>query len=109
MNSGVYQAFLARFQREANLIAQLEHINIMPIYEYGEQDGLAFLVMPYLTGGSLRDALARRNALSLTEAMIYLDQAAAPLDYAHAHGVIHRDLKPGNCLLPADGRLFLAD
>jgi len=54
ISSEVYKEFLARFQREANLIAQLEHINIMPIYEYGERDGLAYLVMPYLTGGSLR-------------------------------------------------------
>src|SRR6266446_659946 len=108
MNSEVYQAFLARFQREANLIAQLEHVNIMPIYEYGEQDGIAYLVMPYLTGGSLRDILARHGALSLREAMIYLDQAASALDYAHAHGIIHRDLKPANFLLHADGRLVLA-
>src|SRR5438270_7929971 len=109
MNSGMYQAFLARFQREANLIAQLEHVNIMPIYEYGEQDGLAYLVMPYLTGGSLRDILAQRGALSLRETMTYLDQAASALDYAHAHGIIHRDLKPANFLLHADGRLVLAD
>ncbi|HJT58009.1 MAG TPA: serine/threonine-protein kinase [Ktedonobacteraceae bacterium] len=109
MNSEVYKAFLARFQREANLIAQLEHVNIMPIYEYGEQDGLPYLVMPYLTGGSLRDILARRGALSLHETMTYLDQAAAALDYAHAHGIIHRDLKPANFLLHADGRLVLAD
>ncbi|HEX6484606.1 MAG TPA: serine/threonine-protein kinase [Ktedonobacteraceae bacterium] len=109
MNSDMYQAFLARFQREANLIAQLEHVNIMPIYEYGEQDGLAYLVMPYLKGGSLRDILAQRGALSLRETMTYLDQAASALDYAHAHGIIHRDLKPANFLLHADGRLVLAD
>jgi serine/threonine protein kinase len=108
-SSEVYKQFLARFQREANLIAQLEHINIMPIYEYGEQDGLAFLVMPYLTGGSLRDLLTRRGALSFPETMNYLEQAASALDYAHAHSVIHRDLKPANFLLHADGRLVLAD
>lgn len=109
IRSEVYQEFLARFQREANLIAQLEHVNIMPIYEFGEQDGLAYLVMPYLTGGSLRDLLARRKALSVPETMNYIDQAASALDYAHAHGVIHRDLKPANFLLHADGRLVLAD
>jgi serine/threonine protein kinase len=109
INSEVYQEFLARFRREADVIARLEHINIMPIYEYGEEDGLAYLVMPYLTGGSLRDLLARRGALSLREVATYLDQAAAALDYAHAQGVIHRDLKPANFLLHADGRLVLAD
>ncbi|HLI88438.1 MAG TPA: serine/threonine-protein kinase [Ktedonobacteraceae bacterium] len=109
INSEVYQEFLARFRREADVIARLEHINIMPIYEYGEEDGLAYLVMPYLTGGSLRDLLARRGALPLREAATYLDQAAAALDYAHAQGIIHRDLKPANFLLHADGRLVLAD
>jgi serine/threonine protein kinase len=108
-NSAMYRQFLARFQRESNLIARLEHINIMPIYEYAEQDGLAYLVMPYLTGGSLRDQLMKKKTLSPTEALHYLKQAAAALDYAHAHSVIHRDLKPDNFLLHADGRLILAD
>ena len=109
MNSQVYQEFLARFRREADVIAKLEHVNIMPIYEYGEQDGLAYLVMPYLTGGSLRDVLVRRGGLPLEEVVAYIDQAASALDYAHAQGVIHRDLKPANFLLHADGRLVLAD
>jgi serine/threonine protein kinase len=105
----VSNQFLIRFQREADVIAQLEHVNIMPIYEYGEQDKLAYLVMPYLSGGSLRDILAREGAFSLTKTVVYIDQAAAALDYAHAHHVIHRDLKPGNFLLHADGRLVLSD
>src|SRR5581483_4440918 len=106
MDSQMYQAFLARFRREADVIARLEHVNIMPIYEYGEQDGLAYLVMPHLTGGSLRDVLSKRGALSLPEVVTYAQQAASALDYAHAQGVIHRDLKPANFLLHADGRLI---
>ncbi len=109
MNSEIYQEFLARFRREADVIARLDHVNIMPIYEYGEQANLAYLVMPYLSGGSLRDVLSRRTTLPLQEAIVYMDQAAAALDYAHAQGVVHRDLKPANFLLAADGRLVLAD
>src|SRR6266852_5231914 len=109
MSSAVYQAFLARFQREADLIARLEHMNIMPIYEYGEQDGITYLVMPYLPGGNLRDVLAKHGALSLHVTLSYIGQAASALDYAHAHGVIHRDIKPSNFLLHPDGRLILAD
>jgi serine/threonine protein kinase len=105
----LYDEFLARFQREADVIARLEHVNIMPIYEYGEHNNIPYLVMPYLTGGSLRDLLAKNGSLSLTEATTYIEQAASALDYAHSHGVIHRDLKPANFLLHADGRLVLAD
>jgi serine/threonine-protein kinase len=101
--------FLARFQREADVIARLEHINIMPIYEYGEQNNIPYLVMPYLTGGSFRDLLVKYGSLPLTDATTYIEQAASALDYAHSHGVIHRDLKPANFLLHADGRLVLAD
>ncbi len=108
-DSQLYREFLARFRREADVIAKLDHINIIPIYEYGEQAGLAYLVMPPLLGGSLRDLLARNGALTLQEASTFINQAAAALDYAHAQGVIHRDLKPGNFLLHNDGRLVLTD
>ena len=109
MDNSLYEEFLIRFQREASLVAGLEHHNITPIYDYGKQEGIAYLVMPYVAGGTLRDVLARRGALPLQEAFAYIEQAAAALDYAHAHGVIHRDLKPGNFLLHPDGRLVLAD
>jgi serine/threonine protein kinase len=105
----VYTEFLARFRREADAIAALDHVNIIPIYEYGEQEQVAYLVMPYVTGGTLRDLLAKRGLLPLNEAIPIIEQAAAALDYAHSHGIIHRDLKPGNMLFHADGRLLLTD
>ncbi|GAC1311583.1 MAG: hypothetical protein NVSMB27_48220 [Ktedonobacteraceae bacterium] len=101
--------FLARFRREADAIAALDHINIMPIYEYGEQEELAYLVMPNVTGGTLREVLEKRARLPLSEIIPIIEQAAAALDYAHAQGIIHRDLKPGNILFHADGRVVLAD
>src|ERR1700738_954203 len=85
-------AFLERFRRETDAAASLEHPNIMPVHEYGEQDGLAYLVMPYLNGGTLRDELERNGSLPLTKVMIYLDQIAAALEVAHGRGVIHRDV-----------------
>lgn len=101
--------FLTRFRREADAIAALDHINIVPLYEYGEQNELAYLVMPYVTGGTLRDLLEKRGVLPLTDVLPIIEQAAAALDYAHEQGIIHRDLKPGNILFHADGRVLLAD
>lgn len=101
--------FLARFRREADAIAALDHINIMPIYEYGEQEDLAYLVMPYVTGGTLRQVLEKRRILPIPRILSIVDQAAAALDCAHAQGIVHRDLKPGNMLFHADGRMLLAD
>jgi len=101
--------FLTRFRREADVVAQLDHVNILPIYEYGEQDERAYLVMPYLTGGSLDDLLKSHGTFSPQETLAYMQQIAAALDYAHLHGIVHRDIKPGNMLLHADGRLVLAD
>lgn len=101
--------FLARFRREADAIAALDHINIMPIYEYGEQGDIAYLVMPYVTGGTLRELLEERNILPLDEIVTIIEQAAAALDTAHAQSIVHRDLKPGNILFHADGRILLAD
>src|SRR5262249_21853336 len=98
-----------RSRREADAAAALDHSNIIPIYHYGEQDGVAYLIMPYLPGGSLAALLAREGPLPLDHALNYLEQAAAALDYAHAQGIIHRDVKPSNLLLHPDGRLLLAD
>ncbi|GCE17373.1 serine/threonine protein kinase [Dictyobacter kobayashii] len=107
--SEAHQEFLARFRREANVIAQLDHVNILPIYEYAEQDGLAYLVMPYLKGGSLRTLLEEKGRLSPLEAFKYIEQAGSALQYAHEHKIVHRDIKPGNMLFHADGRLVLVD
>ncbi len=106
---GDRSAVLARFQHEANTAAMLEHINIIQIFHYGESAQMAYLVMPYISGGSLQDVLRRQGKLPLDLAFDYLQQAASALDYAHTHGVIHRDLKPSNFLLYPDGRLVLAD
>src|SRR2546423_13685710 len=66
-SAGVSAEFLARFRREADAIATLDHVNIMPIYEYGEQEQLAYLVMPHVTGGTLRNRLVAQGALPLSE------------------------------------------
>ncbi len=110
ISSEDYRTFLARFRREANIVAKLEHINIVPLYAYGEERQLAYLVMPYIGGGSLGDVIEERGKLSLQQTFHYLQQAATALDYAHARNVVHRDLKPSNFLLyPGDNRLVLAD
>lgn len=101
--------FLLRFRREADAIAALDHMNIMPIYEYGEQEELAYLVMPYVPGGTLREVLEKRGILPLEEIVPIIEQAGSALDCAHAQGIVHRDLKPANILLHADGRILLAD
>src|SRR6202165_6040935 len=102
-------AFLERFRRETDAAASLEHPNILPVYEYGESDGLAYLVMPYISGGTLRDVMEREGQIILPKAINYLEQLAAALDFAHARGVIHRDIKPANILLSHEGRLLLTD
>ncbi|WP_052887700.1 serine/threonine protein kinase [Thermogemmatispora carboxidivorans] len=102
-------AFLERFRRETDAAASLEHPNIMPVYEYGEQQGLAYLVMPYVSGGTLRDEMEREGAMALPKVLNYLEQLAAALDFAHERGVIHRDVKPANILKTPDGRLLLTD
>lgn len=109
LNPNQLTAFLERFRRETDAAASLEHPNIMPVHEYGERGGLAYLVMPYISGGTLRDELEREGPLPLAKATNYLDQIAAALDVAHEHGVIHRDIKPANILMTPEGRLLLSD
>ncbi len=102
-------AFLERFRRETDAAASLEHPNIMPVHEYGECDGLAYLVMPYISGGTLRDEMELEGPLALEKVASYLDQMAAALDFAHERGVIHRDIKPANFLMTPEKRLLLTD
>ncbi|HXR65175.1 MAG TPA: serine/threonine-protein kinase, partial [Ktedonobacteraceae bacterium] len=102
-------AFLERFRRETDAAASLEHPNIMPVYEYGERGGLAYLVMPYISAGTLRDVMERDGLMTFNDSLNYLEQMAAALDFAHGRGVIHRDIKPAYMLLTPDGRLLLTD
>jgi serine/threonine protein kinase len=100
--------FLERFLREARMVASLEHPNILPVYDFGEDNGVPFLVMPYLSGGTLRERL-RAGAAPLALASAWITQLADALDAAHAAGVLHRDVKPANVLVDRNDRLFLAD
>ena len=100
--------FLRRFRREVKVVAQLDHPNIVPVLDYGEQDGYAYQVMPFLSYGSLNDRL-ERGSLSLEQGGRMLDQVASALAYAHQHGVLHRDVKPSNILLDQEGNALLAD
>jgi serine/threonine protein kinase len=109
LNQHQLAAFLERFRRETDAAASLEHPNIMPVHEYGERGGLAYLVMPYIGGGTMRDELEREGPLPFARAAYYLEQLAAALDFAHEHGVIHRDIKPANIMVTPEGRLLLAD
>ena len=101
-------SFRGRFEREARTIAMLEHPAIVPIYDFGEQDGQPFLVMRFMKGGTLADRL-RDGRLTVDESAAILKRIGAALDHAHNHGVIHRDLKPGNILFDEYGLAFLSD
>lgn len=100
--------FRGRFEREAKTLAALEHAAIVPVYDFGEQDGLLYLVMRYMPGGSLDDLLQGRK-LPLYEALEILERIAPALEKAHRKGIVHRDLKPANILLDQDGLPYLAD
>jgi Protein kinase domain len=100
--------FRARFEREGRTIAGLNHPNIIRIYDIDETDGLFYMVMDLLPGGTL-EARLREGRLDRKWSTDVMLKMAEALDYAHAHGVIHRDIKPSNVLLDADGQPVLAD
>jgi serine/threonine protein kinase len=101
-------AFQARFRREAKTVASLEHPAIVPVYDFGEEQGQLFLVMRYLPGGSLADQL-RKGPLSLASAARIISRLATGLDESHQRGIIHRDLKPANILFDQRGDAYLSD
>ena len=91
-----------RFAREVRVAAALQHPNIVPLFNAGEAGGLPYYVMPYVSGESLRTRLTREGALPLADALSVLRDVARALAFAHEHGVVHRDVKPGNVLLAGD-------
>ncbi len=100
--------FYERFRREARAIARLEHLNILPVFAFGEEEGTAYLVMRYLPTGTLSERI-RQGKMPYDEISRLLKQIASALDYAHEQGVLHRDVKPSNVLLDERGNAYLTD
>jgi eukaryotic-like serine/threonine-protein kinase len=98
-----------RFQREIRLAARLQHPHILTVLDSGENAGRLWFTMPFVEGESLRDRLTRERQLPVADAVRIATQAAQALQYAHQHGVIHRDVKPENLLLTEDGNTLVAD
>ncbi len=107
------ELFLARFQREAQAVALLRHPHIVQIYDFGNVDDMYYMVMEYVDGQSLRDRLKVSSAggkfLPAQEVLGIVWAMASALDYAYQRGIVHRDIKPGNILLSADGQAVLSD
>ena len=101
--------FIRRFESEAQLVAQLEHLHIVPLYDYWRDPEGAYLVMRLMKGGSLSDSLKSTGPWEPAAAARLVDQIASALDAAHQQGVVHRDLKPANILLDEDGNAYLSD
>jgi len=100
--------FRVRFEREAKMIARLEHPAIVPVYDFGEEEGQPFIVMRYMSGGDLTERI-EQGQLPLTESARIVTRIAQALDAAHSRSIIHRDLKPGNVLFDQYGNGFLSD
>jgi len=99
---------LRRFKREAVAVARLTHTNIVAVYDYGEQDGHAYLVMEYISGSTLKARLGGKP-MPYQDALAVVKAVGSALDYAHGKGLVHRDVKPGNILYTEDSRIVLSD
>ncbi|MDQ7036579.1 MAG: serine/threonine-protein kinase [Anaerolineae bacterium] len=102
------ETFLERFYREVEVIAQLQHPHILPVYDFGKYENMPYIVMAYIDGGTLTDRIAK-GAIPPTEVARMVHQIAQALDFAHSKGIVHRDFKPSNVLLDERGNTYLAD
>jgi TolB-like protein/predicted Ser/Thr protein kinase/Flp pilus assembly protein TadD len=102
------EAHLKRFRREAEAAASLEHPGIVPIYEVGERDGSCYFSMKFVEGGQLDD-VAKREPMQIRRAVELISKVARTVHFAHEHGILHRDIKPGNILLDQKGKPHLTD
>jgi branched-chain amino acid transport system substrate-binding protein len=100
--------FVTRFQQEARVLAQLQHPHILPVFDFGEADGYTYIVMPFVKSGTLTDLL-KGQSLSLPQIRTLVAQIGGALEYAHARGLIHRDVKPSNVLIDETGNCLLTD
>jgi serine/threonine protein kinase len=109
MDKSAQKNFYRRFLREAEATSELDHPNILSIYSYGQHDGLPYIVMTYMSGGTLSEYVTRHGPLPLSQAELYLEQIASALDYAHENGRVHCDVKPANILLESLDHVVLSD
>ena len=100
----VDRAFVERFRREAQAAANLSHPNIVPVFDWGEDDGTYFIVMEFIDGRPLSAVLRDQGRCAPVQTATIGANVAAALAFAHRHGVVHRDVKPGNVLITEDGR-----
>jgi serine/threonine-protein kinase len=101
--------FVQRFQHEAVMAARLHHTNIVTIYDVGQQGNLNYIVMQYLAGASLDQVIAHNGPLPVEAAVAVIGQVAAALEHAHERGIVHRDVKPSNIMVSAEGNVTLMD
>jgi tRNA A-37 threonylcarbamoyl transferase component Bud32 len=109
LDSAEADEVIARFEREAQAAGRLSHPNIVSIYEIGEDGGVAFIAMEFIAGRELKDYFDKNERFSLPEIAWIMTQLLDALDHAHRNGVVHRDIKPGNIILLADGTVKVAD
>ena len=105
---GEDMTFSARFQREARVVAKLEHPHIVPVYDYAEHEKRPYLIMKFIEGDTLKARL-NQGPLTTDEIEKVVDSVGSALAYAHKQGILHRDIKPSNVLVAIDGEMYLAD